>query len=73
MRAFALWRTGWRSRMSNLILTRKADEIIWIGDDIKVTILAIKGTQCRISIDAPKDVVILRQEVKDRNEREARQ
>lgn len=46
-----------------LVLTRKKDQSILIGDKIEITILEIKGDQIRIGIDAPKDVTILRKEV----------
>ncbi|MBL4711706.1 MAG: carbon storage regulator CsrA [Gammaproteobacteria bacterium] len=46
-----------------LILTRRVDETLFIGDDIQVTVLGIKGNQVRIGIDAPEDVVILREEL----------
>jgi carbon storage regulator len=45
-----------------LILTRKVGEIV-INDDIKVTILGVKGMQVRIGIDAPKDVQVHREEI----------
>ncbi|HHN8582572.1 TPA: carbon storage regulator CsrA [Providencia rettgeri] len=41
-----------------LILTRKPTEVVVIGDDIKVTILGVKGNQVRIGIDAPKDISV---------------
>ncbi|EMA4781912.1 carbon storage regulator CsrA [Providencia rettgeri] len=46
-----------------LILTRKPSETLVIGDDIKITILGVKGTQVRIGIEAPKDVGVHRQEI----------
>ena len=46
-----------------LVLTRKVDESIIIGDSITFTVLAIEGEQVKIGIDAPRDVTILRQEV----------
>lgn len=46
-----------------LILTRKVGESIVIDDDIKVTILGVKGMQVRIGIDAPKDVQVHREEI----------
>ena len=39
-----------------------------IGDDIKVSILAVKGNQVRVGIDAPKDVSVHREEVRERLE-----
>lgn len=49
-----------------LILSRRAGEVLRIDDDIKVTVLSIKGNQVRIGVDAPEDVSIHRQEVYDR-------
>ncbi len=49
-----------------LVLTRRAGEGIVIGDDIKITVVEIKGGGIRIGIDAPQDMKIYRQEVYDR-------
>lgn len=46
-----------------LILTRKMNETLVIGDDIKITVLNINGNQVRIGIEAPKDVTVHRQEI----------
>jgi len=46
-----------------LILTRKFGESIAIGDDIKITLLEMKGRQVRIGIDAPPDIVVHREEI----------
>ena len=46
-----------------LVLARKVDESIVIGDSIVLTILAIEGEHVKIGINAPRDVTILRQEV----------
>lgn len=46
-----------------LILTRRVSETLNIGDDVKVTVLAVQGNQVRIGIDAPKDTAIHRQEI----------
>ncbi len=46
-----------------LILTRKPGESIFIGDQIKVTIVEIKGSQIRLGVDAPKDLRIYREEI----------
>ena len=48
-----------------LILTRKIDESIIIADDITVTVLEISGERVKIGIDAPRNVVILRQELQE--------
>lgn len=39
-----------------LILTRKARESLRIGDDVTVTVLAVKGNQVRIGVQAPGEV-----------------
>ncbi|MEK5524093.1 carbon storage regulator CsrA [Heyndrickxia sp. FSL W8-0423] len=46
-----------------LVLSRKKGEAIQIGDDIEITITAIKGDQVKIGINAPKNVEIHRKEV----------
>ncbi len=46
-----------------LVVTRRIDESIQIGDDITVTILEINGNQARIGISAPSDVAVNREEV----------
>ena len=49
-----------------LVLSRKAEESMYIGDDIKITVLDIRGGQVRIGITAPQDIKIHREEVYDR-------
>ncbi|WP_390844119.1 carbon storage regulator CsrA [Anatilimnocola floriformis] len=46
-----------------LVLTRKLQEKICIGNDITVTILRVKGQQVRIGIEAPRDVRVIRGEL----------
>ncbi len=46
-----------------LVLTRKIDEAIMIGDDIKITILGIEGNQVKVGVDAPKNVPLHRMEI----------
>lgn len=46
-----------------LILTRKAGESIFIGDDIKITVLDSKGSQARIGVEAPPQFKIYREEI----------
>ena len=49
-----------------LVLSRKAEESMYIGDEIKITVLDIRGGQVRIGITAPDDVKIHREEVYNR-------
>lgn len=53
-----------------LILTRRIGETVVIGDDIEVTVLNVKGNQVRVGIEAPKDVPVHREEVRQRIEQE---
>ncbi len=46
-----------------LVLARKKEEGIYIGDDIIVRIVEIQGNQVRLGIQAPKDVRIIREEI----------
>ncbi|MEH7265313.1 carbon storage regulator CsrA, partial [Priestia megaterium] len=46
-----------------LVLTRKLNETIKIGDEIEVTVLAVNGDQIKLGIQAPKSVDIHRQEI----------
>lgn len=46
-----------------LVLTRKSDETIVVGDDTEIRVLAIKGGRVRLGISAPRDVAITRAEL----------
>lgn len=46
-----------------LVLSRKNQEAIKIGNDIEITIIAIEGEQVKIGIDAPKNIEIHRKEL----------
>ncbi len=48
-----------------LVLSRKVDESIVIGEDIEIKVLSVKGEQVKIGIKAPKNVKIYRKEVYD--------
>ena len=48
-----------------LVLSRKVDETIHIGDSVQVKILAISGNRVRIGIDAPGDVQVIRGELNE--------
>lgn len=46
-----------------LVLTRKSNQSIMIGDDIEVTVLSVMGEKVRIGIQAPHDVPVFRTEI----------
>ncbi|MCR4399677.1 MAG: carbon storage regulator CsrA [Syntrophomonadaceae bacterium] len=46
-----------------LVLTRKTDEAILLGDDIRITIVEIQGDRVRIGIEAPRSLPVYREEV----------
>jgi carbon storage regulator len=48
-----------------LVLTRRRDEAIVIGGDIKVTVVKMKGSAVLLGIEAPQAVTILRGELRD--------
>lgn len=48
-----------------LILSRKVDEKIKIGDDITLTIIEVHGDMVKIGVEAPKNIKVFRQEVFD--------
>jgi carbon storage regulator len=52
-----------------LVLSRKLNESIIIGDRIKITVVGLRGNQVRLGIEAPGDVTIMRQELLDADER----
>ncbi len=56
-----------------LVLSRKQDESIMIGDSIVIKIVSIQGDKVRIGIEAPKDVSIHREEVYQAIQRERTQ
>jgi carbon storage regulator len=46
-----------------LVLTRKANQSIMIGDEIEVSVLSVLGEKVRLGIQAPRDVPVFRKEV----------
>ena len=53
-----------------LILTRRIGETLMIGDDIKVTVLGVKGNQVRVGVSAPRDVSVHREEIYEKIQKE---
>ena len=49
-----------------LVLTRKSDESIKLGDDITITIVEVKGNSVRLGIEAPAGLRIYRKEIYDK-------
>ena len=56
-----------------LILTRKVNEKIVIGDNIVVTLIDVKGDQVKLGVEAPKNVKVFRQEIFDAIQTENKQ
>ena len=49
-----------------LILTRRVGEALMVGNDTKIVVLGVKGSQIRLGINAPKDVKVNREEIYDK-------
>jgi carbon storage regulator len=46
-----------------LVLTRKSNQSIMIGDDVEVSVLSVMGEKVRIGIQAPQDIPVFRKEI----------
>ncbi|NMA60711.1 MAG: carbon storage regulator CsrA [Firmicutes bacterium] len=46
-----------------LVLTRKVDQSIMIGDQIRIVVVDVRGDQVKIGIDAPREIMVHREEV----------
>ena len=49
-----------------LVITRRKDESLLIGDDIEIKIVKVEDGSVRLAISAPRDITILRKEVFER-------
>jgi carbon storage regulator len=56
-----------------LILTRRPQEAIRIGEEVTITVLGVEGNKVRIGINAPRHISVDRQEVHDRKLRDGSQ
>ena len=54
-----------------LVLSRKRNQTIVIGDDVEITIVAIRGDKVRLGFQAPGDVRIFRKELLDKPQGDA--
>jgi carbon storage regulator len=53
-----------------LVLSRKRDESIMIGDNVEITIVDVRGDKVRLGITAPKEIPVHRREIYDAIQRE---
>jgi carbon storage regulator len=66
------WQDAGRNEGTMLLLTRKLGENIRIGDDVKITIVEVKGNHVKLGIDAPPSVKVHREEIYERIQQENR-
>jgi len=57
----------------SLVLTRRKNETIIIGDDVRVTVVNIGQGQVKLAIDAPHSVTVDRLEIRQRKDREGKE
>lgn len=55
-----------------LVLSRKIDEVIMIGEDIAIIVVEVRGNKVRLGIDAPKGIPVHRKEVYDTIKKEGK-
>lgn len=53
-----------------LVLSRKLDEVIMIGDDVRITVVELRGDKVKIGIEAPKEIPVHRLEVYEKIEQD---
>ena len=71
-RANRPWQDAGENEGTMLLLTRKLGENIRIGDDVKITIVEVKGNHVKLGIDAPPSVKVHREEIYERIQQENR-
>lgn len=54
-----------------LILTRRIGETVVIGDDIQVVVMGVNGSQVRLGVKAPRNIIVDREEIAERKKLEA--
>lgn len=52
-----------------LVLTRRPNESFFVGDNVNIRVLEVKGSQVKIGIDAPREIQIVRDDVKSSDSR----
>jgi carbon storage regulator len=53
-----------------LILSRRINETLMVGDDVRVTVLGVNGSQVRIGVQAPRHIPVHRQEIYEKIKKE---
>ena len=53
-----------------LILSRKTNQKIRVGDSIEITVIEVRGDQVKIGVEAPRTVKVFREEIYDEIQRE---
>ena len=53
-----------------LILSRKTNQKICVGDSIEITVIEVRGDQVKIGVEAPRTVKVFRKEIYDEIQRE---
>jgi len=56
-----------------LVLSRQRDESIMIGDDVKITIVDVRGDKVRLGIEAPREIPVHRMEIYEAIQREKKE
>ena len=57
-------------RCEMLILSRRINESVMVGDKIKITVLSVQGRQVRLGVTAPREIAVHREEIYQRIQQE---